>query len=644
MTEISILEDRIYEEVLSEEDEVAKAKLLLALTDRAEELKVKTKFITLLNAFKKKYKSQHIEKHPEEQIPGNVAPQPVDRMTEFDGQYTQLCCGGWVANENGVIGFNQLGMPITACYHPILITQRIINIDNGREKVKIAFKKGHKWKEIIVDKEIIASATRIVQLSGIGVSVTSEISKNLVKYLADIENYNLDLIGEQKSSGKLGWVHGEFIPYSKEIIFDNETSFKDARDSIHERGSLKKWMDLIKSIRQSDRLEPKISIVGSLASVLIEPLDALPFILNIYGDTGRGKTVCIMIAASCWANPVEKAYITDPKSTQTAIELRLDFLNSFPMLLDDMSQIKEKCSGDFTQLVYMLCSGKGKERANVSLGLNKPTSWRNAILTNYEYPLVTETMQGGAINRIIDVETQEGYIFENGNQVVEVLKQNYGFAGRIFLDKIREIGIERIRDWQREFYSVIVRKAKELGCEKEEKQILPMSILLTADKIATDYIFEDGIYLNLETCVNLLKNKGEVSENERGYNFIMNEVRIHMNNFVPDANTGQYRGEIWGSIKDGYVNINTNIFNQMAKRGNFPGKSFKVWADKRGLLIHSGNRTTKAIRIDGETTWCVCLKMREDTEEETSGQSELTEDENGFVSTTGMNQEDLPFQ
>ena len=57
--------------------------------------------------------------------------------------------------------------------------------------------------------------------------------------------------------------------------------------------------------------------------------------------------------------------------------------------------------------------------------LNKVKTWQNTILSNMERPLATETMKGGAINRILDFEMQDGYIFKNGNAVVEILKDNY---------------------------------------------------------------------------------------------------------------------------------------------------------------------------------------------------------------------------
>ena len=59
---------------------------------------------------------------------------------------------------------------------------------------------------------MISSANKIVNLSKLGVSVTSENARLLVKYLSDVENLNDDEIPVQKSSSKLGWIGDGFIP------------------------------------------------------------------------------------------------------------------------------------------------------------------------------------------------------------------------------------------------------------------------------------------------------------------------------------------------------------------------------------------------------------------------------------------------
>lgn len=611
MDRTEILSIKTIESIMDEEDLLAREMIIQEAIDKAEELKCATKFKTLINAAKKEEK--RLIELAKKDIRGGA--KTSNNVIDFDGCEKSYNCGAWVANDTGVRTYTVMGERL-ACYHPILPVARMINIQTGKEKVKLKFRKGDYWKEIVVDKSIIASSSKIVALADFGVSVTSENSKALVSYLSDVENLNVGDIEVRNSTSKLGWIKGDFVPYDVNVYFDNESNFKMLYESIRKGGKRERWYDLVKSIRVTDRLEPKIYIASAFASILIEPLNALPFIINLWGDTGKGKTVALMLAASIFAFPGNNEYVTDPKSTVTALETRTNFLNNFPVLIDDMSQIKNKFDDDFSTLVYFLCSGKGKERSNVNLGINATNSWRNVFLTNNEHSLVTETMQGGAVNRIIDVEMSDGYIFENGNQVVEIIKKNYGFAGEEFIELVKDMGFDEISKIQKDFQRKIMEKAKSLGIEKEEKQILPMSIILTADKLATENLFNDGQYLDFETCFNLLKDKDAVSENQRAYEFILSEIGINKNNFIiKGSNRDDYR-QIWGTIENGYAVIQKNVFDRMCKDANCSSRTFLSWARKKELIkVGKDGKNTISKRINGMVQRCIWLKLPDDGDE-----------------------------
>ena len=611
LTAQSILEEEIFCYILDFQDKIERQRIIDELTDKSKLLGVKTKFERMLKLFCQKEK----ELLKEEKKSGFT--QDRENYTNFsmqDTDYENLFCGKWIADDRGIYTIINIGeFPVEkmACYHPILPVMRLENAETGKEKMKIAFRKGLTWREITVEKGILASANKIVGLADYGISVTSETAKSLVSYMSDIENLNMYQIDTKVSTGKLGWINGEFMPYGKEIIFDNEIRFKSAYESIHQEGDREVWYNLVKTIRKGKRLEPKIYIAAALASALLDQLNALPFIVNLWGDTGKGKTVALMLAASIWANPGEGQYITDPKSTITALELRMDFLNSLPMLIDDMAQLKQRYDGDFSEFVYMLCSGKGKDRATSSLGMNKSTSWKNIILTNGEHSMVTDSMQGGAINRIIDIEMGEGYIFPNGNEVVETVKYNYGFCGKEFIDVLNEVGKDKIREIQKEILLELIERANKLGVEKEEKQLLPMSILLTADRLATDYLFDDCQYLDYDICFNLLKNKGEVSENERALEYVIGTITANITKF--DYST-EYQGEIWGTYNgtDEYIYIISSRFSKICNDGGFSNRVLLSWLAKNGLIKQDNKgKNTINKKLTGISTRCVALKIRD---------------------------------
>ena len=523
----------------------------------------------------------------------------INNTTHFGYSTEELNCGMWVADMSGVKAFSDKGGYRLACYHPILPVERLFNLETGTEKMKLAYFRDHRWKVKIVDKDMIASNNKIIKLASYGIAVTSESAKNLVSYLADVENLND--IPISNSTSKFGWQGDDFIPFDETIKFDDESRFKELADSIKMAGSLEIWLDLVKKYRANkEHCEPQVYMSASFASALVSRLNILPFIVNLWGFTGRGKTVALKMATSIWADPGDGKYITDSYATQNAFEARLDVLNHLPLCLDDMSKVRDKMGGDFTDLVYLLCSGKGKDRSNIDLGINKAKTWSNTILSNMERPLATETMKGGAINRIIDFEMAPGYIFPNGegNKVVEILNENYGFAGYAFIDIIKKIGVPAIAQMRKDFEAKIKEEAKSQESEKEEKQIIPLSLILTADKLATDYIFRDSIYLDIPLMVQNLKDVNEVSEGQRAYDTIWDYVAMYKGKFTDTPN--EFSPESWGYISDGYVNLIPSALRSISTKENFSIKAFCSWARaKKVLRANHDNRYT--IRIGNQT-------------------------------------------
>lgn len=615
MTREDLLNKDNYFKIFSEKQETDKQLLLIALKDRAAELKCKSAVNNIIKAMK-----SDLQELAKSEAKNNI--------THFDHDSGELNCGNWIADQNGVRILTMFGEKL-ACYHPILPIERLFNIETKTEKITLAYFRDNSWKEITVDKGLIASSNKIVKLADYGIAVTSETAKSLVQYLCDIENMNQ--IPLKHSTSKFGWHDKDFIPFDRNVVFDDESRFKELTESLNARGSQDIWLELVQKIRANKKhYEPQLYLAASFASVLLKPLNMLPFIVNLWGSTGKGKTVAMMLAASVWANPSENKYITDSYATQNAFEIRLDILNHLPLMMDDLSKVRDKLNDNFTDLIYLLCSGKGKDRSNVDLGLNKVKTWQCTILSNMERPLATETMKGGAINRILDYEMEDGYIFENGNAVVEVLKDNYGFAGPVFVDLVKDLPYEVLQKERKIFEQKIKEEAKKQGSEKEEKQILPLSVLLLADKMATDLIFNDGIYLDIPTMVRQLKDVNDVSEGKRAYDTIIDYVKVNMNKFTEVNNTG----ECWGFIKDGYVNIIPSVVKNISNKENFSIKAFCSWAKKERLLRTNNERNQNVIGFNGHPTRFYTIKMEQEPESGTNT------DENGF---TPLEESDLPF-
>lgn len=609
----SILEERIFTEIFDQEDEIMKARMILSLTDRASELGVKKKFEDLLKAYKRVDRET---KQRERKKPMSM----LDKWTNFDGPYNNMFCGSWIAGEDGVYAQNDSQVEAVACYHPILPVERMKNLETGEEQIKIAYKRNGKWDEIIVPKTMVTSASKIVALSGRGISVTSENAKLLVRFLSDVENMNDSHIKVQYSTSKLGWINGKFIPYDTDIIFDGDQRFRQAYDSISERGNWKIWQSHMLKLRKSGRIEIKFMMAASFASVLVSLLGGLPFIVDLWGETEGGKTVSLMVAASIWANPDESAYIGDFKTTEVALEAKVDMLNHLPMILDDTSKTSSRIRDNFEGMVYDMCSGKGKSRSNKELGINRENRWKNCILTNGERPLNSYVSQGGAINRILEVECGEN-VYENPQETAELVKKHYGLAGKRYVEILKNIGVDELHSIQKDFQRQLYDD------EAMQKQSLSLAILLTADKIATDYLFRDRQYITLDEAKTVLINKNDLSDNERCYRYLQDKIAMNNQRFDIDTKV-----EKWGVLEQGYAVIYNQAFKELCKSGGFSDKAFLSWADRKGLIETQGGRMTKVKKIDGNPIRCIFLRLNDNV------------DKDGFEPVENYEQEELPFK
>lgn len=531
--------------------------------------------------------------------------------TQFDGQEMELFSGEYICDENGVFLVDKYGYENTICRHPIMPVERLVNIDSGEERLKLAYKKGRVWRSIIVEKSVIASSSSILQLAANGIMVNSENAKALSTYLLEMEQLNYELIPEQKSVGRLGWVgeHG-FSPFVDDLVFDGETNFKHIFNAVKPEGSRNAWLYAMQDLRK-EKSPGRLFLAASFASAILEPCGLLPFFLHAWGGTETGKTVGLMIAASVWACPKMGEFCTTFNSTLVGQEMTAAFLNSLPMCIDELQIQSSSGIRDFDRIIYQLTEGVGRTRGAKTGGLQKMNTWKNCIITNGEHPISNSSSGGGAVNRVIEFECDEK-VYSDLVGICSVIQSNYGFAGREFVEYLQTDGaFDRVNAIQKEYYRELLKS------DSTDKQAASASAILAADHIATELIFKDGNNLTVADLEKIMTKKAEVNVNQRALEFVYELAERNPNRFKANE-FGDYQGEVWGKKEDDCIYFIKSVFDREMANAGFNSTAFLAWAKRMGYIDTDKNKRTKKAWILGGSVNTVCVKKEKQPAELTT--------------------------
>jgi len=546
---------------------------------------------------------------------GNASNTTMTNPSDFPNQPMELECGEWHCDGSGVSKVLKDRVEY-ACLHPIMPVERFKNIDTGEEKLKIAFYKGRYWKEFVANKRELFDSSKIIQFAGVGVSVTSKSAKLLSEYLCDIETLNPDIIPETESVGRLGYI-GEgdrFSPYVDNVVFDGEANYRTIYNAITENGSYEKWLETAVKCRK-ESLTAQIMLAASFASAMLGKIGCLPFFVHLWGvESGTGKTVALMLAASVWGNPEIGQYIQTFNATQVGHEKTAAFLNNVPMCIDEL-QLSKDSHGHSKFDVYQLAQGVGRTRGNKGGGIDKTPSWSLCILTTGESPLTSDSSGSGAINRVIDIECKATEsVIRDGFGTSSCIKQNYGSAGKKFVEAMTAEEYEKAKVRYQGLF-------KELSSGlTTEKQAMAAALIILADELADKFIFKTGRHLTSAEISEFLKTKASVSAGERGYAYMCDWVAMNANRFKTNDNNN---GDCYGIIDNDWAYVNNSVFRTAAKNAGFDDRALLSWLKTNGLIQTRGRAFTKNKRINGIATECVVMVLHNNAENDFEDFEEL---------------------
>lgn len=526
----------------------------------------------------------------------------AEHPTNFENQPIELDAGKWEADDSGIRKSEGQG-EVIACPHPILPVERLVNIDTSEEKLRLAFRKGAIWRKIIVSKIVLANTNKVTELAGCGIAVTSQNARAFVEYISDIENLNYDVIPERKSIGRFGYIPDEgFSPFVDGLIFDGDASFAAMFRTVRSHGSETKWLETAAEVRAMSTTA-KIILAASFASVLLEPLGCLPFFVHLWGvDSGTGKTVALMVAASVWGDPAIGNYVKTFDGTVVGLEKTAAFLNELPLCLDEL-QLAKDSKGRTNFDVYKLAQGVGRTRGNRAGGVDLTPTWHNCILTTGESPLTGQASGAGAVNRVIDIECKASQaVIKDGMHVSGMVKRNYGYAGKRFVEELYKPGVI---DHIAPRYQELFRDLSD--CDTTEKQAMAAAAIVLADELACRWVFTAQQPITVDEISEFLASKATVSAGDRGYKYLCDWVTQNSNKLC--ARSDNPNAEVLGALEDGRAYIIRSVFERALQDAGYSTAAMVSYLRQEGLIETRGKHNTRGKRINGIPTECFCLRL-----------------------------------
>lgn len=504
---------------------------------------------------------------------------------------------GFIYGMDGITEFKKRGEGNTynkASGAPVIISERIFNMDTKTEKVQLTFKYFNQWANVIRKRSEVFSARNIIALTDYGLSTSSESAKYLVKYLQALETANPMTIPLKYAVSKIGWREHSLtdfiIPNTSDYRIDLEDE-GEVTEAFSVNGSFEEWKKTAIEIRKQPYA--RFILAASFATPLLKIFKNRNFMVYFWGTSGGGKTASQVFALSVWGSPnkLMKSFY----GTQNGIEKALAFSNDFPMVINEKQVMNGRDKQDlFEQIVYMLEGGRGKLRASKT-GLQKTSTWRSIGMASGEEPLSKENSIQGVKTRLLELNV---YPVVNDNEFAKSLysiaEMNHGHAGPIFVKSLIECGSANNYAEIDQARQDLIKILKQNYPEHFSVHIDNVALVAMGDYLSSKYIFglseqqaQQESYQLACAIMQELPTERQISDVERGWDFVQNWLA---------ANTGRFEKAYsdlkitpaFGFKKDDYTCIYPEYLTKALQDAGFsPDKLLREFANKNRIVTEN---------------------------------------------------------
>ncbi len=403
------------------------------------------------------------------------------------------CPSGWEVTPEGIARMRvhpETGeaSPMEVCSRPVLIEGRYRDVGDNTVTFALSWLGADgAWHHHAVPRGKAADARSLVVYAAHDAPVTSNTAADLVRFLEHFEAANRTVIPEAKVAGQMGWhtsdgarcfLWGRTVVRASGLsagasvehtpparwatgelhLLVSEPGVRALADGFTARGTWEGWCELLRAATPFPRA--MLAVYAALVPPLMPFLPTLAnFIVDFCGETSRGKTTTLRLAASVWGNPDERGggIVRSWDATRVYIERAAALTTYLPTFLDDTKRARRP--EDVGHVLYDFASGVGRGRGSLQ-SVQGATRAHGVLLSTGEAPATSFTNDGGTRARTLCLwGSPFGGCTEATQDAVQRLSggvlEHHGHAGPRLVEYLAGLaddgeGLRRLHAWRLE--------------------------------------------------------------------------------------------------------------------------------------------------------------------------------------------------
>lgn len=420
---------------------------------------------------------------------------PLDESLVLpDGYELQKNGSLWIA---AAIGSKKGDVPVT--HTPMYIARKLYDLYTDDERVELVYDRGGEgWRSVLVSRRAIAdSRTMVAELAGAGAPVTSGSASKIVDWLDALEHINARMLPRVPCVARCGWhvlggvhafaAHAIYTSADESpLVIDTRGDRKKLSEALAPRGKLDAHVAALKRAWAADPVAAAM-ICASFAAPLLHRLGAPNFAVHLPGESSRGKTSLLKMAASVYGDPESAHWLASWNVTASGAELRAASLCDLPQCYDEVG------GGDMQaieRLVYTLINGGGRTRSTRELALRETASWRTIVLSTGERELADESSATGAQVRVLHlpVDGIGSLTADEIDALREACGANAGCAGAEWLACLAKATDDDWLEWRAALTRVLAAMRARTSDPLQGRIARYFALLVVCEQLIADVI------------------------------------------------------------------------------------------------------------------------------------------------------------